>query len=385
MYINRNLCFTFIILSLLSGRNFLYSYNNTENRFSVIDLQNSYFQQFDSLFSSDGPVIIHNNGLINCFGIKPDKDSYSVYKNIISRNNEINCYVEETNQNFSFKLKDTILNEKSVYDLPEKIFFISDIEGNFKGLQSILIGAGVINKDLKWTFGEGHLVFAGDMFDRNLNVTECLWLFYKLEDEAIKQNGKVHFIMGNHEVMNLRKDYRYVRQKYFINADSLKLDYDKWYDKNSELGRWLRSKNCVEKIGDVLIVHGGISNNFPIADLTLDEINSNFRSRIDMDLTKEDARSDIYIGRESAVWFRGIAEEKMSKDELKFILDKTGTSKIIIGHTIFDEIIHLYDGNVIAIDLEHRKNTDNGFMKALLFQNNNFFVIDDSGSKALLK
>ena len=377
----------YIIYCIISftGVNIIYSYADLSN--VVSSNINLYLnnEKTDSLFSSDGPIVLYKNDSINSYGITPDNNSFIVYKNVLSKKDNLFCYVDETKQSFSFRLKDSIITEKSVYDLPDKIFIISDIEGNFKGLQSILIGAGVINKDLKWTYGEGHLVFAGDMFDRNVNVTECLWLLYKLEDEAIRQNGKVHFIMGNHEVMNLRKDYRYVRQKYFINSDSLKLDYEKWYDNNSELGRWLRSKNCVEKIGSFLFVHGGISQEFPVADLTLDDINTNFRKRIDLDMTKEDARKDIYIGRESAVWFRGIAEEKISKDELKFILDKTGTSKIIIGHTIFDDIIYLYDGTVIAIDLEHRKNTENGFMKGLLFENNKFFMIDDSGTKINLK
>lgn len=385
MSLYRILSFTFILLILSSGVNELLSKYYSFSKLSGNIFQQKSLQGFDSLFSSDGPVIVHEKGLIQCYGIKPDFDKYTVYKNIVSRNNDLFCYVNETNQSFSFKLKDTITTEKSVFEMTDKIFVISDIEGNFKGLQSILIGAGVIDNDLNWSFGNGHLVFAGDIFDRNLNVTECLWLLYKLEDEAIKQNGKVHFIMGNHEVMNLRKDYRYVRQKYFISADSLKLNYEKWYDNNSELGRWLRSKNCVEKIGDFLFVHGGISRDFPIAELSLDEINSNFRSRLDFDLTKEDARKDIYIGRESAIWFRGIAEEKVSNDELKFILDKTGTSKIIIGHTIFDEIKYLYNGNVIAVDLEHRNNTENGFMKGLLYENNIFYIIDDKGFKIPLK
>ncbi|MFZ4592159.1 MAG: metallophosphoesterase, partial [Ignavibacteria bacterium] len=266
----------FLIVILLS----LKSFAGNNDVFSSYD--NSILQDDkDSLFSCDGPIIVYENDRINSYGVRPNDNGFSVYKKSISRSTDLTCYVDETLQSFSFKLKDTIKTETSVYPAPDKMFIISDIEGNFKGFQSILAGAGVIDADFKWTFSSGHLVFVGDMFDRSPNVTECLWLLYKLESEAEMQGGKIHFILGNHEVMNMNKDYRYVRQKYFINADSLKLDYSKWYAANTELGRWLRSKNCIEKIGDIVFVHGGISKDFPYAENSLDEINDSFRNRLD--------------------------------------------------------------------------------------------------------
>jgi len=76
------------------------------------------------------------------------------------------------------------------YVLPETMFVISDIEGNFAGLKMILQSAGVIDKALHWSFGKGHFVFNGDLFDRGGQVTECLWFIYKLESEAEAAGGK---------------------------------------------------------------------------------------------------------------------------------------------------------------------------------------------------
>jgi hypothetical protein len=368
-----------VILILCSGTRIAFSYSETNQNYSI------YQTDKDSLYSSDGPIVIYENGKIISYGIVPDRNSFKCYKQQITAKDKLHCYVDETKQKFSFNLKDTIKTEKSSYDLPEKMFMASDIEGNFKGFQMILIGAGVINSDLNWTFGKGHFVFVGDLFDRSLNPTECLWFVYKLEDEAEKQGGKVHFILGNHEVMNLRNDYRYVRQKSLINADSLKLEYSKWYTLNTELGRWIRSKNCIEKIGDIIFVHGGISKDFPSKEFSLDEINSNFRKSLDADLTKEEARNDVYIGKNSPIWYRGIAEGKAEQSDVDYVLDAFGAKKMVIGHTIFDSITYLYDKKVIAIDLEHKINTDNGFMKTLLFENNEFYVIDDKGIKNVLR
>lgn len=102
-----------------------------------------------------------------------------------------------------------------VYDFATKNAGLSDIEGNFGAFKALLCAGGVIDKQFNWTYGDGHLVLTGDFFDRGLNVTECLWLVYKLEREAETFGGKVHFILGDHEVMNMNGDHRYVRNKYF--------------------------------------------------------------------------------------------------------------------------------------------------------------------------
>jgi hypothetical protein len=262
---------------------------------------------------------------------------------------------------------------------------ISDIEGNFKGFAEILIAAGVINKEFNWTFGNGHLVLDGDFFDRAVNVTECLWLIYKLEDEAELQGGKVHLILGNHEMMNLRGNFKYVRKKYPENAKALNLEYNKWYAPDTELGKWLRSKNGIEKIGDYLFVHGGISKDFPKDCYTITEINDNIRICIDKSYKEGEASKDIFIGSQSPLWYRGIANQEENIEDVEHTLKSFNASKMILGHTIFDEMKYLYDKKVIVIDLEHQINTENGKMYGLYFDNGEFYVIDIDRTKEILK
>ena len=82
----------------------------------------------------------------------------------------------------------------------------------------ILRGEGIMDENFNWTYGNGHLIISGDLFDRGFHITECMWLLYKLEAEALTQGGKVHLIIGNHEMFNLKDDWRYVEIKYFNNA-----------------------------------------------------------------------------------------------------------------------------------------------------------------------
>jgi len=243
----------------------------------------------------------------------------------------------------------------------------------------------VINENFEWTFGNGHLVLNGDFFDRGINVNECLWLIYKLESEAEMHGGKVHFILGNHEIMVLQNDLRYVRQKYFDNADSLGLDYSKWYSPETELGRWLRSKNAIENIGGYLFVHAGLSKDVPYGKYTLTQINDSIRYSIDIDFEREERRKNIFIGSKSPIWYRGIMEEEETQAEVDSTLEIFNANKMVLGHTVVDSIKYLYDKKVIGIDLHHQENSENGFMYALYFENGEFYVINNSGNKSLLK
>jgi len=338
----------------------------------------------DSILSSDGPVIRYENGKIMKYQVVRNNNDAYIVKEEISADSTLTCYIDETKDTFSFRLQKKMETDTGTFSLPEKMLVVSDIEGNFKGFKSILTGSKVIDKNLNWTFGKNHLVLLGDFFDRGVNVTECLWLIYKLEGEARKQGGKVHFILGNHELMNLRGHLKYVRDKYLVNADTLKLGYEKYYTPDTELGKWLRTKNSVEKIGNLLFVHAGIRVDFP-KGYSINEINENVRKRIDKALTDNKLTHDIFIGNEGPLWYRGIATGKESQQGVDATLAHFKAGKMIIGHTIVDEIKYLYNQKVIAIDLDHQENTDKGNMFALWIEKGKFYSISNTGHKKRIR
>ena len=74
-----------------------------------------------------------------------------------------------------------------------------------------------------------------------------------------------------------------------------------------------------------------------------------------------------------------------TKEDIEKTLAAFNSTKMILGHTIVDSIMYLYNNKVIAIDLDHQENTAKGFMYALWFENGNFYTIDNNGSKIELK
>ncbi|MBW7856541.1 MAG: metallophosphoesterase [Ignavibacteriaceae bacterium] len=336
-----------------------------------------------SAFSPDGPVIIYQNEKIVRYQVISDDGKISTITQEIKKGDSLYCYVDATSDIFKFKLQDTLLVEDAEFPMPEKILAISDIEGNFRGLKMILQGNKIIDEKFNWIFGNNHLVLVGDFFDRGLNVTECLWLIYKLEYESMKVGGKVHFLLGNHELMNLKGQLKYLRNKYKVNADSLNLDYSEWYSQNSELGRWLRTKNSIEKIGSILFVHAGINKNFP-KEFSLQEINDSIRKCVDIEFDKDQQRSNVFIGSVSPLWYRGIAKQEETQYDVDNTLLHFKADKMIIGHTIVDEIKYLYNQKVIDIDLYHRNNSDRGEMHALWIEDGKFYSIDNYGVKSAI-
>lgn len=277
-----------------------------------------------------------------------------------------------------------------IYNTEEKIFAISDIEGDFDKFIQILQRNKVINDSLNWNFQKGHLVLLGDFFDRGDDVTATLWLCYKLEAEAKKAGGQVHFILGNHEQMNLQGNIKYVQPKYKALAQKLNIPYKDFYGKNSELGRWLRSKNSIEIINNILFCHGGISPNFIKNKESIETINKNILKAIEhFDISKEINTNDTfykYLNMESPLWYRGYFEDwsyykKSTQSEVDAVCNHYKIQKVIVGHTTVEEIKTHFNGKIIGINVKrHYDNTKNK-PSALLIENNKFYAVNELGGK----
>jgi len=125
----------------------------------------------------------------------------------------------------------------------------------------------------------GHLVLNGDFVDRGTDVTQVLWLIYKLDQQAEAKGGKVHYILGNHEIMMLQGNVSYANFKYIQAAKAIsgKTYWDEsmlaLHSKDAELGKWLRHRNVVERIGKTLFVHAGLNVRHINAGLDIPTLN----------------------------------------------------------------------------------------------------------------
>ncbi len=93
---------------------------------------------------------------------------------------------------------------------PARLVTISDIHGAYTEFVSLLRAADLVDSELHWSGGEAQLVIIGDVLDRGEDARRCLDLIISLEQEAKDAGGSLHFVLGNHEIMNLAGDLRYV-------------------------------------------------------------------------------------------------------------------------------------------------------------------------------
>ncbi|GAA3604994.1 metallophosphoesterase [Flavivirga amylovorans] len=334
---------------------------------------------------SDGPYLFNEDGKQMIYSIIDGQLS----KETLPENRIMTSFQVATDikgESFQVWLKPGLSYELATYHMPNKLVAISDIEGNFAPLRLLLQSTGVIDNDLKWSFGSGHLVLTGDFFDRGNQVTEVLWLIYKLEWEAQEAGGHVHFILGNHEIMNLRGDLRYVHDKYQQSAKLMGKELIDLYGANTELGQWLRTKNIAEKIGNHLFVHGGISETINKLDVSLMSMSNLARPFYDRE-TGYDKIEEILLSGQGPLWYRRYYNtykgKPITEDIIDCTLKKFEVSKIITGHTVIDKgekITTHYSGKVINIDTHHAA----GKSEALLIQSGNYYRLNINGEKQAL-
>lgn len=288
--------------------------------------------------------------------------------------------MERSDRYFSFRLKNHISAERSEYARPNKIFVISDIEGNFRSFCKLLMKAKVVDKRLHWTFEDNHLVIVGDCFDRGEEVTECLWLIYSLEEKAKKEGGCVHFILGNHEIMNMNGDWRYVHPKY---AQRKKGVTTALYDGNNELWRWLCNKNIIEKIGDILFVHAGIARELVQINLSIRNINELARpyyTRASETFTNP-VLSLLYNSNTSPFWYRGYYLGTASEEQVDETLQHFKVKTIVTGHTLISQVDSFFNGKVINVNTDHASGNSQG----LLISRHRFYRVPIDGKKERIK
>jgi len=283
------------------------------------------------------------------------------------------------------KLADTAPDEvKTRKGAP--LFVVADTHGEYEILAGMLVRQHIVDAQLRWSFGRGHLVVLGDVFDRGAHQTEILWLLYQLEGEARAAGGGVDFVLGNHETMALLGDLRYLNPKYLESAKTLGVQsYPQLFDRNSVLGQWLRTRATVIEVDGLLCLHGGISPELLARRIPLRDINETVREALYEGPPGDNAareRSAFLLGENGPLWYRGyFAAESggvtANADDIARIRQFYGVRRILVGHTRVPTIMPLYGGEVIAVQV-YPRHTETGQVsfEALL-------VRDDALSRAM--
>ena len=191
----------------------------------------------------------------------------------------------------------------------ERVVAVADVHGAYDAMLKTLVNAEVIDESSKWSGGGTHLIIVGDVLDRGADSRAAMDLLMRLETEAEEAGGRVHMLLGNHEIMNLVGDLRYVslgeyaafdgqedaelRQAEFekVSADG-SIDRDTFdqrfppgyfahraaFGTDGKYGKWLLSKPVLVTANGTAFVHGGLASN--VAKLGIEELNSSLGAQL---------------------------------------------------------------------------------------------------------
>lgn len=273
---------------------------------------------------------------------------------------------------------------EEIFDKVERIVAVGDVHGGFDDFVGVLRAAGVIDARNRWSGGATHLVQTGDVPDRGPASRKVFDLLMELEKQAPRTGGRVHALIGNHEVMNIIGDLRDVsdaeyaafrtgdsaalRDRAFeLLADPAKkaepgyreawnaqyplgwVEHRQAFGPKGKYGKWMRTHATVVRVGDLLLMHGGLSAKY--ADLTLAQINEQVRKELD-DPTL--LQGGMAVDEEGPLWYRGLARdpEPALAAHVDQVLQRHGARHIVIGHTIVaPAIVPRLNAKVITIDV----------------------------------
>jgi hypothetical protein len=279
-------------------------------------------------------------------------------------------------------------------EAPDKIFVLSDIEGNFNALYSLLVAHHIMDKNFNWIFGKNALVVLGDVMDRGENVTQCLWLIYRLEELAAKQGGSVHFILGNHELMNQESDLRFRHKKYAA-LEQLVTEiedeveaHNEFYAHNNFLLGWILNKNTMERIGNTLFVHGGVSPELLEGRISIPRINSHVRHHLKGQRVEPELMN-LLIGSYGPLWYRGMAADhgtysKVSESVVDQVLDFYSSDRLVIGHSVTVQVKEDYHGKVIRTDVLHSRAKFSELTQGVMIEGEKVYRAYGNGTRELL-
>ncbi|MCW8984812.1 MAG: metallophosphoesterase [Thermoanaerobaculales bacterium] len=246
------------------------------------------------------------------------------------------------------------------YPPAQRIVAIGDLHGDLAATRTALQLAGAIDEHDQWAGGTMVVVQTGDQLDRGDDELEILDLLDALTAQAHAAGGAVHVLNGNHELMNVKQDLRYVTLGGFLDflptpvADPETVDPQVVVDAvharlracrpGHSFAKRLVDRNVITIVGDTVFVHGGVLPH--VVDYGIERLNQEARAWIRKD---RQYPPDILLASDGPVWSRHYSDDPDVEDcrLLEDVLGELGARRMVVGHTVSHEGISPACGEMV--------------------------------------
>lgn len=251
------------------------------------------------------------------------------------------------------------------FPAPPRLVAIGDLHGDLAATRAALRLAGAVGERDEWIGGDLVLVQTGDQLDRGDDELPILDLLDRLAEEAAAAGGAVHVLNGNHELMNVKGDVRYVTLDGF--ADFLDEPVPglagaepatvvaavvarlRAFRPGGPMALRLAARNVVAVVGETVFVHGGVLPK--VAEYGVERLNQESREWL---RGERSGPPDLLLDRDGPVWSRHYSKDT-DEDDCRLLseaLARLGASRMVVGHTVQkDQVTSGCDGRVWRIDV----------------------------------
>ena len=251
----------------------------------------------------------------------------------------------------------------TVLPAPSRLIGFADVHGDLNATRAVLKLAGLIDENDGWTGGDTVVVQTGDQLDRGDDEQAILDLFERLSDESRAAGGGFYPLLGNHEILNVALDLRYITAGGFTDFTDTPYEANdpelKSYPE-SQRGRIaafrpggpyanvLAQHNMPMMVGDTVFVHGGILPEH--ARIGLESINADVQAWMRGDAQEPERWTR---SRTSPAWSRHYSNEPDAADcaLLSETLSILGAQRMVVGHTVQKGANAACDGKVWRMDV----------------------------------
>jgi hypothetical protein len=255
--------------------------------------------------------------------------------------------------------------DASRFPAPARLVAVGDVHGDLAATRRVLRLVGAIDADDHWVGGPLVVVQTGDQLDRGDEERKIQDLFARLEVEARAAGGAFHVLLGNHELMNVLGDLRYVTPGGFAEfadlavaagADLLKVPEAfrgrvAAFRPGGAYARNFASRRVVVIVGDTVFAHGGVLPE--VAAAGIDRLNAAVAAWVRGDAGAEAVAAEI-SSPDSPVWSREFGGDLDAQGcaRLGDVLARLGVRRMVVGHTVQSGgITSACDGRVWRIDV----------------------------------
>ncbi|ORX76400.1 Metallo-dependent phosphatase [Anaeromyces robustus] len=215
----------------------------------------------------------------------------------------------------------------------KRVVAVGDIHGDYRKLVKVLRTAKLIDHKNNWIAKDTAFIQTGDLLDRGSDTILIFDLMIKLKDQAKKYNSIVYMLLGNHEIMNLQEDFRYVTRGDVMSFGGM-ANRKKAFSLEGKYGKLLRTEmNATMIIDDTLFVHAGLTSVF--AKYGVDQMNNHVHYVLQTYPAEQLFYAPI-LGNNGPFWTRFMSwgEEQPMCEELRMVFETMNIKRMVVGHTV---------------------------------------------------